>query len=368
MNQLFNKIAIILLATIALVACKSDDMEYKDTAVTAVTDLYEPSDGAAVQLTAKGSLYFSWEPALAEDGGAPLYEVYFVKMDGDFSEPLYVLSSDLNGYSNGAAVTHKVMNKIAKLAGAKIGESVDLKWAVISARGINTKLSTMSRTLSVTRMNSFEDTGVLYITGEGCEAGDNLMAMHRNDEGEYEIYTKLIPGKAYYFRPSDTDTSIAYYINGAKLEETVGTFENTLDGVYKVSIDLNSRSVTTPIKVEEVGFWFCPNNKVEWTLDYIGNGTWEGKGPVNFKVESWGKDQRYKFRVKLEGEVKQDWGPAKANEDGTPSGANAYYNLAVYDKVDQWDPKWKFAGEFDGVNTTLTVIMSGTTYTHKVSQ
>ena len=372
MNQLFNKIVILLFATAVLVACKSDDMEYKDTDVTAVTILYEPSDGTTVQLGANGSLYFAWEPALAQDGGAPLYEVYFDKADGDFSKPLYVLTSDLNGFSNGAQVTHKILNTIAKLAGAKVGESTSLKWAIVSARGINTKLSTASKTLSVIRMNGYEDSGSLYITGDGCEAGSNLLAMHRNEEGVYEIYTKLIPGKTYYFRPSNTDASIAYYINEGKLDETASTFQNSLDGVYKISVDLNSRSMTSPIKIDEVGFWFCPTNTVEWSLSYTGNGTWVGNGPINFKVESWGKDQRYKFRVKTKdgngNTTEEDWGPAKANEDGTPSGTDTYYNLAIYENANQWDHKWKFANSFDGKQTTLTVIMSGATYTHKVSE
>ena len=95
------------------------------------------------------------------------------------------------------------------------------------------------------------------------------------------------------------------------------------------------------------------------------------KPTVNFKVESWGGDERYKFRVitkDLKGvEALEDWGPANAGEDGKPSGTASYYNLAIYTSVSQWDHKWKFANDFNGKTVTLTVKMTGDTYTHEVS-
>lgn len=372
MRTIINKILIVLpIVALFFTGCKSDDMNFKDATVTAVELLYEPTSGKTVNLTANGSLYFSWSPALAADGAAPLYEIYFDKVDGDFSNPIYILTSDNNGYTNGCAVQHTVLNKIATLLGAKPGETASLKWTVNSTRGVNQLLSKESATLTVTRINGFEDPGQLYITGSGTEAGDNLsnaLPMHSVGEGVYEVYTKLISGGNYTFVDSNEGTPNSYYVENGKLNElTDGLIasNNTLDGVYRVRVNLTAASADDPIEITNVGFWFCPTNEVEWNLEYQGRGIWKGEGLVTFKTESWGLDQRYKFRVTT-ATSEEDWGPANANEDGTPSGTASYYNIAVYTPADQWSHKWKFADEFNGKNTTLTVTMAGATYTHSV--
>ena len=375
MKKIFNKICILLPLLILMTACGSDDMEFKNAEVSEVTKLYEPTDGKAINLTSSGSLYFSWEPALAQDGGAALYEVYFDKAGGDFSSPLYILSSDLNGYSNGADISHKILNKVAALAGAEPGETITLSWTVASSRGINPKISKMSSSLTVTRIEGLEDPGQVYITGAGTEAGSDLanaLPLHRIGDGEYEIYVKLVSGASYTFVDSKSGSPASYYIDeNSKLKEGSDAVANTLDGIYRIKIDFGSASASSPVKIEEVGYWFCPTNKTEWKLSYEGKGVWKGAGPVNFKVESWGGDERYKFRVitkDLKGvEALEDWGPANAGEDGKPSGTASYYNLAIYTSASQWDHKWKFANDFNGKTVTLTVKMTGDTYTHEVS-
>ncbi|GHV39984.1 hypothetical protein FACS1894179_05770 [Bacteroidia bacterium] len=357
-----------------MTACGSDNMEYTNAEVTEVTKLYEPANEKAINLTSSGSLYFSWEPALAQDGGAPLYEVYFDKAGGDFSSPIYILASDLNGYSSGADISHKILNKIAGLAGAQPGETITLAWAVASSRGINQKVSKVSNSITVTRIEGLEDPGQVYITGDGSEAGSDLsnaLAMHRSGDGEYEVYVKLVSGGTYKFVDSKSGSPVEYYIADGKLREGSEGTANTLDGVYRIKIDFGAASASTPIEITEVGYWFCPNNTIEWKLAYQGKGIWKGTGPVNFKQESWGGDERYKFRVTLKDskgtESQEDWGPANAGEDGKPSGTASYYNLAIYTSVSQWDHKWKFANDFDGKTVTLTVKMTGDTYTHEVS-
>ena len=50
--------------------------------VSAVNTLYEPTDGKSVvlQSSASATLYFEWEPALAEDGGMVLYENKWIEL------------------------------------------------------------------------------------------------------------------------------------------------------------------------------------------------------------------------------------------------------------------------------------------------
>lgn len=374
MKKIFYNIFVLLSFVMLMSACGTDDMEFKNADVTEVKKLYEPATEKAINLTSSGSLYFSWEPAIAQDGGAPLYEVYFDKDGGDFSSPLFVLSSDLNGYSSGADISHKILNKVAALAGAEPGETITLAWTVASSRGINQKISKVSNKITVTRIEGLEDPGQVFITGEGSEAGSDLgnaLPMHRLGEGEYEVYVKLVAGGTYKFVDSKSGSPAEYYIADGKLKEGTEGTANTLNGVYRIKIDFGSASASSPVEITEVGFWFCPTNSVEWKLSYQGKGVWKGAGPVTFKQESWGRDQRYKFRVSLKDskgtESKEDWGPANANEDGTPSGTASYYNLAIYTSISQWDHKWKFASDFDGKTVNLTVKMTGDTYTHEVS-
>ena len=374
MKKIFYNIFVLLSFVMLMSACGTDDMEFKNADVTEVKKLYEPATEKAINLTSSGSLYFSWEPAIAQDGGAPLYEVYFDKERGDFSSPLYVLPSDLNGYSSGADISHKILNKIAKLAGAEPGETISLVWTVVSSRGINQKMCKESNKITVTRIQGLEDPGQVYITGNGSEAGNNLsnaIALHRSGDGEYEAYVKLVAGGIYKFVDSKSGTPAEYYIADGKLQEGSEGTENTLDGVYRIKLDFGTASASTPVEITEVGFWFCPNNKIEWKLTYQGKGVWKGAGPVNFKQEGWGLDERYKFRVTVKDskgkESQEDWGPANYGEDGKPSGTAKYYNLAVYNSTEQFDPKWKFANDFNGKTVNLTVKMTGDTYTHEVS-
>lgn len=111
MKAISIKCAVLFSFILSFTACSSDG-EVRDLGVTAVKTLYEPDNGKAVvlQASASASLYFEWEPSLAEDGGAVLYEVAFDKADGDFSNPVSIVTADNNGGDNHATITHKQLN------------------------------------------------------------------------------------------------------------------------------------------------------------------------------------------------------------------------------------------------------------------
>ena len=128
----------------------TEDMEYKDVDITPVSQLYSPKDNQSVQLlaSATASLFFEWSSSLAADGNAPQYEVVFDKVDGDFSNPIYRQTSDDLGTRNYATISHKVLDKVAQMAGVANGETGTVKWTVVSSRGIVSKTSSLSRTLT----------------------------------------------------------------------------------------------------------------------------------------------------------------------------------------------------------------------------
>ena len=124
-------------------------------------------------------------------------------------------------------------------------------------------------------------------------------------------------------------------------------------------------------KVESMGWFFSPSNRVEIPLEYQGNGIWKGTGKTTFKQESWGRDQRYKFEMVTDKDgtkTTMHWGPTNPSLDSNPgsSADPSYYYMQQW-PVSQWDNKWKLNDEFDGANTTFTVYLNADgPYTHTV--
>ncbi len=337
MKWYFKVIAMVALAA-SIVSCKKDDMKYADAEVSAVENLYAPADGKAVKLLSSSSaaLYFEWESALVADGGAAQYEVVFDKLDGDFSKPLYTVTSDNNGNSNGANISHKILNQVATKAGINPGESGDVIWSVYAIRGMKRVLSKAKKVLNIKTLEGFaEIPDELFITGEATEGGTDVassLPFKLVGNGEYEIFTKL--------------------------------------AVYRIRIDFNVAAVTYT-EIKNMGVYFSPSGAVVLDLPYQGKGIWAATGIINFKQESWGRDQRYKFQMET---VKA--GKAETLQLGTQNGtdsppnsssAPSYYFVRILSNLSQWDDKWKFVDAVDGHPTKIAMILQGDKdYTHTV--
>lgn len=375
MKTIFIKLTIITSLLLAFVGCSKDD-ELKNTHVTAVKTLYEPADGKSVvlQSSASATLYFEWEPAKAEDSGMVLYEVAFDKEGGDFSNPIYRMASDNNGGYNHATITHKQLNKIAGMAGIESAETGKLIWTVFSSKGINDVKAEESRTLEITRLSGFADVPVdVYVTGEGSEGGTDLSkasVMKATANGEFEIFTKLTAGKPYYFTDAKVGTPRQFYVENGLVKE--GTTTNTVEktGVYRINLDFNVGSAVYT-EVTDIQLFFCPTNSFLFSLDYTGNGVWTAKNePINFKQESWGGDERYKFKMTTlnsAGEtVEIWWGTPSTDSRPTAASPASYYYLYVVDDS-QWDGKFKFASEMDGALADVSVYFQAENpYTHSI--
>ncbi len=360
-------------------ACKTDNLEYTDVKVSAVKSLYEPSDNRTIKLlnSASASLYFEWEAVKVEDGGAPLYEVLFDVASGDFSEPIYRVVSDNNGYMSGATITHKVLNRIASMASIEPGQTGALKWTVVSSRGINEILAAVSRSISITSLNGFVDVpDEVFISGDGSEAGTSLgdaLPFKRTAAGEFEIYTKLEDGKTYRFIDRITGTPRTFYTeDGATLRESQEEASVTVSktGVYRINLDFNL-AVLSYTEITSMGVFFSPDNKIILDMDYVGNGIWSATGVINFKQEGWGRDQRYKFQMETvaNGQSATVQLGTQNNTDSAPNASSdpSYYFVRVLPNLSQWDEKWKFIDAVDGNSTTVTLLLQGDgDYTHTV--
>lgn len=357
---------------LAFTACSSDG-EVRDLSVTAVKTLYEPDNGKAVVLqpSASASLYFEWEPSLAEDGGVVLYEVVFDKADGDFSDPVYISTADNNGGSNHATITHKQLNQIAALAGIESAAQGTLKWTVYASKGINPVRAEEERTLTLTRLAGFAEVpGQLYITGEATEVGadlDKAMVMKKVADGEFEVFIKLTEGKSFKFVSANTGTPTEYSLNGEKLVEG-GSVTAAKTGIYKYYIDFNAGSFTSK-EVTKVKFYLNWSQK-EIELDYQGLGVWALNGyTITGLTDSDNTDDRYKFRMESsDGET--EW-RAAINNDSKPTGNDEYYYMAEKTNVEQWtnNEVWKTPATDGWSDKTYDITFSLNTqgeYTHNL--
>jgi hypothetical protein len=375
MKSLLVKLTIFASFLIAFVGCKEDD-ELKDTNVTAVKVLYEPSNGKSVvlQSSASATVYFEWEAAKAEDSGMVLYEVAFDKEGGDFSNPIYKMASDNNGGYNHATISHKQLNKIAGMAGVESAATGKLIWTVFSSKGINEVKAEESRTIEITRLAGFADVPVdVYVTGEGSEGGTDLSKasiMKSTAAGEFEVYTKLTAGKAYYFTDAKVGTPRKFYSENGLLKE--GTTNSTVakTGVYRIKLDFNVGS-TVYTEVTDMQLFFCPTNSFLFSLPYVAKGEWKAVSqPITFKQEGWGRDERYKFKmttINSAGETVEEWW-GTPNTDSRPNSSSpaSYYYLYPVDNS-QWDGKFKFAGEMDMALADVSVLLQAENpYTHLI--
>ena len=362
----------------ALAAC-SNDGEVRELNVSAVKAFYEPVNGKAIilQASASATVYFAWEPAIAEDGGMVLYEIAFDRADGNFSDPVFITASDKIGSANSATLTHKQLNQIAALMGIDSEKQGTLKWTVFSSKGINQVKAEKEQTIVVTRLPGFADIPErVYITGDATETGADLSksyVMKKVTDGEFEIYTQLTAGKTFKFVNTTTGTPAEYSLSGGKLL-LGGTSTVSQTGVYKIYLDFNVGAYTSEL-VTRIGFYFSPDNTILFDLPYIGNGIFQAKDiTVTFKQEGWGRDERYKFRmfVKANGgadsEKEVEWGTLNQTDSRpTASSPASYYYLRLITGLTQWDNKWKLMGDFDGVPATYTIyLQADQPYTHSI--
>ena len=335
--KLFSIKYMLLTVGAALLAACSSDGEVRDLQVTAVQSIYEPADAKSVvlQSSSSASLYFEWEPSLAEDGGAVLYEVVFDKTDGDFSDPLAIIASDNNGAMNHATISHKTLNQIAASAGVESAETGTLKWTVYASKGIFPVKAQEDRTLTITRLAGFAEVPAqLYITGEATEVGGELskaMQMKKVADGEFEIYMLLTAGQSFQFVSSNAGTPTTYSLQGEKLVEG-GTTTVSETGIYRYYVDFNAGSFTSK-QVTKVSL-FLNWSQREIELAYQGLGVW---AVSDYTIEGLSggdnDDDRYKFRMQsTAGET--EW--RAINNDSKPTGNESYYYMVEKSNVEQW--------------------------------
>lgn len=379
MKKIFSKLMFFASLAVIFAGC-DDNMGDTDTRLAASNGIIEPADGTAIVLetSASASTYFEWEYANPDEAGTEVYQIAFDTESGDFSKPIYMLYSDNNGLKNCATISHQTLNDIAAKAGISSSATGTIKWTVFAAKGMNSVKSSVENRLTITRLAGFDVVPIdVFVTGEGSEGGSDLASAQRmkaTANGEFEVYTQLKAGQSFYFTDSNSGTPTTYSTSNGLILEGGSSMVET-DGVYRITLNFNTGACTYDL-VTSIGFYFCPTDEILFDLDYMGGGVFQAKGTVTFKEESWGLDQRYKFRMNMKSdggageETTYEWGTVDASIDNAPTASSPedYYYVQLLSNLTQWDNKWKLMDQFNGVEATYTLYLTADgEYTHSVT-
>lgn len=369
MKNLYTKLLFLFLAIIAT-GC-SDDDTLGSTNVSAVEALYLPEDNKFYDLGAQSSALFEWQGAYAEDNGVVLYDVVFDKENGDFSNPVYVIPSDGNGFQKTLNLTFTKLNTIAGLAGIEPETTGKLKWTVRSSKGLNFMMATVYHTIEVLRPGGFSPPDQLFITGSASEEGDvveNAIPFKKTGVSTFEIYTQLEAGE-YSFITRTNGTPEVFYINNGDLKQDGSTTYEGETKVYRIRVDFSDGS-TEITEIQKIELWFPPLSEYLFEYNYSGHGTWEALNEyIEFKQESWGRDERYKFKftVVTDGETTEEWfGSVNADNNRPDENSSESYWHMVPVTNDFWNNCFKFATPVDMSNVNAKIDFGATipAYTH----
>lgn len=374
-------------------ACSDDDTTPSGN-ITPANQLYLPRNNASVMLETGNTTHFEWAVSKASKNGYVTYELLFDKADGDFSEPIYVLTSDNNGYEPSAEVAISTLNTVATLAGADLGETATVKWTVRAWCGLNSTLYGSDagvRTISITRVNSVDPMPTeVRLTGDITENQSDIVlfsacpvastksgANNDREEGAYECFTNLTPGKLIV-----TDDLERYYklgdrnkmelINDEEADKTAITIDK--EAIYWIYVNFNMMTYTIK-EIQKVEVWTSPwwdgSLSALEPLNYDGNGVWSvtDYAWVIGVVAEGRIDSRYHFICTYADGSKERWSHIEddcRSSDNPDSNAN-FYNVyrfkSTISGVDDWGHSWKTRENIKeglGKNVTFHVYMNNT--------
>lgn len=357
-----------LVAIAVFASCKKNNYPLNSNVVP-VASLAAPTDQTSISLQPTGaSIVFQWSASTTQATSMVLYEVAFDKAGGDFSHPVYKILSDGSGVQAQATVTQDSLNKVASLAGIASSSTGTIKWAVIASVAANSKLSSATHTLQITRPAGFAVLPTaIYLTGTATEGGADVtkaVAMKQTSAGVFEVYTSLQPG-TYQLTDKPSSAGTTYYLDGNGTIQ-LGSSTTTVTAAkkaYRLYLDFNV-ATSKMVSIDSLGLYMSAYNTEIGMLNYIGNSTWEiAKLPVTFYQFSWGRDQRYKFILHTSAGLEY-WGSTQAN-NLDPAGQPASYFYLVPVTNDQWNNTYKFPAAADTHNVKVDVYFPAAgTYTH----
>lgn len=375
-KSLLTLAIIISLLGINLIACGDKD-EIEDEELIAVKNLNAPMNGDYIVLQSVTDLLFEWSKSETKDVN---YTILFDKENGNFSAPIYKVSSDNAGANTNIRITQCKLKDIATAAGGTAGNNIKLKWAIQTTKGLKSILSEEFRSITFALPADLggiiKEGEKLYITGEGAEDGQEVKKVEYNGSTIYEIYTKLEANKPYSFYSQLGEQKRTFNLkeDGITLNETTGQqFPRTTvtqTGTYRIRLNFNTYQATTE-RINKVAIRFSWTGR-ENEFNYTSKGCWELKDyNVQLFATDWGFDERYKIIFTIN-EQEEAWGQLGPEFGQRPAIDRPGYRDMAPTATGQWDgAQFKFPAELCDENdlgryyTTILISMTAEkNYTH----
>ena len=312
MNILFKNITILALAATPFVSGCSDEGNEINYNIQTGNKLYLPAEGKSIDLSQGSDVRFEWSPSIAEDNGFVSYELLFDRENGDFSQPLAAMTSQLTGSQTYLSVSAKDLNTVARAAGLGTRETGNIRWTVRASKGINGSVYTESRLLSVTTMNSMSPLPQsITLQGEATEDPQNGINMAVSagidnvaaTEGTFEAFTRIKSGSDF----TVVDDLGRYYSLNA--DGTVTDSETPVnnrfatEAIYWIKIDFGVMTweSNTISKIEYYAAAWADNqmSTARVTMDYQGKGVWLLADYENTISDNSANDSRHRFNATL---------------------------------------------------------------------
>lgn len=278
-------------------------------------DLYLPEDGASRDLSDLGATMFYWTPSIAEDNGFVSYDVLFDRLSGDFSDPVYTVSSQFNGSRPYVELSAKELNRIARLAGVGVEEEGTVKWTVRASKGLYGAVYSGVHTINVRTMYSIDPLPqTLYLSGpaiKDAEGVDRIMmtnsrGIDKADAGEgiFESFCKIASGRD-LFISDESGRSFVLNASGSVsvCEQPLASRLSSGNGVIWLTADMDG--MTWSYKTLESVYlyaaaWADGNmSTANEAMRYAGSGVYELRGYDNKTSKNSANDSRYRFNAVL---------------------------------------------------------------------
>lgn len=385
-----KKIAIALMS--AAVICGFVSCQEKETYSELIPSdrLYLPRDNYPVELSRGQNVIFEWK---SSEQGMVVYQLLLDTENGDFSSPLYVVTSANNGVSPNVEVSNSVMRSVVDKTGALPGELINIRWTVKVFKGSKSEIYDTFRTLAVTVPDKLPSSVVF--SGSATENGgevkmtpalavnatagnDNFVGQAQRGGGSFECFTRLSAGD--FTMTDDLGRYVVLEDNGTvtlSSEESVNN--NTDSGIYWLHINFNAKTWSKK-RIEKVewwhGTWFNGDYTAQEEMTYEGNGVWSLKDFAWQCGDAGGQhDTRYCFYCTYEDGTIEKWGyfSDDCRQNGNPDGTPGFYDIYRFDSgIDSWADTWKTLNDTEGIGqlASFTVYMNSdesTVYTHKRS-
>ncbi|NII27788.1 hypothetical protein HB364_22080 [Pseudoflavitalea sp. X16] len=344
-----------------------------NTTITTIT-MAAPASHTSLMLDplSNAIVTFEWTSAKTGNQTPVYYKVLFDKEDGNFSTPVFAFTPDALGAKSTLRLSHRDLNRVANKAGIKPLEKGKVKWTVVASNGVASDTAKDAKVLELQRPIGFaENPAELFLTGSATEGGTDLskaIRLKKLSEGVFELYTSLDAG-SYSLVNKTTGATMSFVLDGTLIKEGEGANSPAAaKTTYRLNLNFNTATAQLT-EIQEVGLWFAAHNKITNVLTYDGGGIWKAADiPIVFKQESWGKDERYKFRVvekDMTGNTTNVFQASATKDNSKPNSSTAasYFYFKSNDAT-QWDYTWKF--EKEAAKADILVKFTGDNYTHQI--